>query len=97
MWEGIEADKDTPYNMTWVAEGMTNNSLILITDSSYNRKKAIDLCGEGWIIFCTKTCFRLTDTFWEKSILASTFRAEMLDLCTLHLLARGVVEYYKVK
>ncbi len=28
MWERTEAGKDLPYNMSWVAEGMTNNSLV---------------------------------------------------------------------
>ncbi len=54
----IEAGQDTPDDMTWVAEGMTKNSLIWVTSGLYNRKKAIDLCGVGWIIFCTKTGFR---------------------------------------
>ncbi len=63
MWEGIEAGKDSPYKMSWVAEGMTNNSLVWVTDGSYNREKAINLCGVGWIIFCTKTGFCLTGTF----------------------------------
>jgi hypothetical protein len=76
-----------PYVMSWVAEGMTNNSLVWVTDSSYDRKKAINLCGVGWIIFCTKTGFRLTGTSWEKSNSASSYRAELLGLCTLHLLA----------
>ncbi len=47
--------------------------------------------------FFTKTGFRLTGTFWEKSNLTSSYRAELLGLCTLHLLAWVVVEYYKVK
>ena len=34
MWEGIEAGQDMPYNMTWVMEGMTNNSLIWVTGGS---------------------------------------------------------------
>jgi hypothetical protein len=76
---------------------MANNSLVWVTDGSYDRKKAIDLCGVEWIIFCTKTGFHLTGTFWEKSTLASSYRAEMLRLCTLHLLAWAVVEYYKVE
>jgi hypothetical protein len=97
MWEEIEAGKDLPYNMSWVAEGMTNNSLVWVTDGSYNKKKAINLCRVGWIIFCTKTGFRLAGTFWEKSNLASSYRAELLGLCTLHLLAWAVAEYYKVE
>ncbi len=47
MWEGVEAGKDLLYNMSWVAEGMTNNLLVWATDCSYNRKKAIDLCRVG--------------------------------------------------
>ncbi len=97
MWEGIEASKGLPYDMSWVAEGMKNNTLLWVTDGSYDRKKAIGLSGVGWIIFCTKTGFRLTGTFWEKSNLASLFRAEMLGLCALHLLARAVAEFYQIK
>lgn len=39
---------------------------------------------------------RLTGTFWEKSTGANSYRAEMLGLCALHLLAQAVVEFYKV-
>ncbi len=73
MWKGIEASQDTRYNMTWVTEGMTSTPLIWVTDSLYNRKKVINLCKVGWIIFCTKPGFRLTGTFWKKSISASSF------------------------
>ncbi len=66
MCEGVELGKDLPQDMLWVVEGLTNGSLIWVTDGSYDRKKAIDLCGVGWIIFCTKTGYRLTGTFWEK-------------------------------
>ncbi len=83
--------------MSWVAKGMSNNSLVWVMDGSYGRKIAINLRGVGWIIFCTKTGLCLTGTFWEKSNSASLYRAEMLGLCALHLLARAVVEYYKVK
>jgi hypothetical protein len=97
MWEGIETGQGLPYDMSWVAEGMKNHTLIWVTDGSYNRKKAIDLCGVGWIIFCTKTGFRLTGTFWEQSNSASLYRAEMPGLCALHLLAQAVAEFYKIK
>jgi hypothetical protein len=92
MWEGIEASQGLPYDITCVAEGMKNYTLKWITDGSYDRKKAIDLCRVGWIIFCTKTGSRLTGTFWEQSNSASSYRAEMLGLCVLHLLARALAE-----
>ena len=55
MWEGIEEDQATKEDVTWIAKGMKINTLIWVTDGSYDRKKAKDLSGVGWIIFCTKT------------------------------------------
>ena len=34
--------------------------------------------------------------FWEKSTGANSYRAEMLGLCALHLLAQALAEFYKV-
>ncbi len=67
MWEGIDDDQETKSNTTWLAECMTNSLLIWVTDVSYNRKKARDLSGVEWIIFCIRIGMRLMGTFWEKS------------------------------
>ena len=96
MWEGIDNDHDKKSDMSWRAKGMTHNSLIWVTDGSYNRKKARDLSGVGWIIFCTRTGLRLGGTFWEKSTGANSYPVEMLSLCAFHLLAQAVAEFYKV-
>jgi hypothetical protein len=87
MWEGINKSQLTKHNLTWMVEGMKSNTLIWATDRSYDRKRAADLCGVGWIIFCSKTGLRLTAMFWERTISASSYQAEMLGLCALHLLA----------
>jgi hypothetical protein len=63
MWEGIDNDQETKEGATWIANGMRHNSLIWVTDSSYNRKKASNLSGVGWIIFCTQTGLQLVGTF----------------------------------
>jgi hypothetical protein len=97
MREGIDEDQATKEDVTWIAEGMRNNTLIWVTDGSYDRKKAKELSGVGWIIFCTKTGLQLTDTFREKSTTASSFWAEMVGLCTLYLFAQAVAEFYKVE
>jgi hypothetical protein len=96
MWEGVEPGKDLPRDILQVADGLTNGSLIWVTDGSYDRKKVIDLCGVGWIISCTKTGYRITGTFWEKSNSASSYRAELLGLCAMHFLAWVVAEYHHI-
>jgi hypothetical protein len=95
MWEVIEV-KGTPADISWILDGLKNGSLIWVTDRSYDRKKAKDLCGVGWMIFCTNSGFHLTSTFWERSCSASLYRAELLGFCVLHLLAQALAEFYKV-
>jgi hypothetical protein len=97
MWEGIDDDQTTEGDVTWIAEGMRNNLLIWVSNGSYDRKKVKELSSIGWIIFCTQTGLRLTGTFWEKSNLASSYWAEMLGLCALHLFAQAVAKFYKVE
>jgi hypothetical protein len=96
MWEVIEPGKDNPKDVSWIAEGLRDRSLMWTTDESYDRKRAVHLCRVGWIIFCTNTGFRLTSTFWECSSSASSYRAELLGLCALHLFAQALAEFYKV-
>jgi hypothetical protein len=71
MWGGIDDDQETKEDATWIANGMRHNLLIWVTDSSYDRKKASNLSGVSWIIFCTWTGLRLVGTFWEKSTWAN--------------------------
>jgi hypothetical protein len=96
MWEGIEDGQATKRDLSWLVEGMRSNSLLWVTDGSYDRKRAPTLSGVGWIIFCQHTGKRLVGSFWEKSSSASSYRAELLGLCSLHLLAQALSEFYKV-
>jgi hypothetical protein len=94
MWEDIDFTQDTTQDLRWVAEGMQNNTLVWTTNRSYNSKRVTDLSGMGWIIFCSRTGLFMTGAFWEKPPSASLFRAEMLGLCTLHLLVQAVAEFF---
>jgi hypothetical protein len=47
MWEGINVGMHSNDNLTWIAEGMTNGTLIWTTDGSHDRKKAANLSGVG--------------------------------------------------
>ncbi len=96
MWEDIDFTQTTTQDLQWIAEGMKNNTLVWTTDGSYVRKKAADLSVVGWIIFCKDSGLQMTGTFWEKSPLASLFRAEMLVLACLHLLARAVAQFFAI-
>ena len=96
MWEDIDFTQETTQDLKWVAEGMKNNTLVWTTDGSYNRKQVADLSAVGWIIFCKRTGLQMTGTFWEKSLSGSSFRAEMLGLCCLHLLAKVVAEFFGI-
>ena len=97
MWEKIEPGKETPTDISWIANSLRNGTLIWATDGSYDRKKAPDLSGVGWIIFCTNTSFRVTGNFWERSTAASSYRAELLGLCALHILAQAIADFHDIK
>jgi len=96
MWEGIEDGQATKSDLSWLIQGMRSNSLLWVTDGSYDRKHAPTLSGVGWIIFCQHSGKRLVGSFWEKSLSASSYRAELLGLCSLHLLAQALSKFYKV-
>ncbi len=71
------------------------NSLIWVTVGSYDRKRASVISGVGWIIFCQTTGKSLVGLFWEKSPSANLYRVELLGLCSLHLFALALSEFYK--
>ena len=73
MWESIDDSQQSKHNLSWLVEGMESNTLTWVTDGSYDRKRAADLCGVGWIIFCSKTGQRLTGTFWEGEVTIGEF------------------------
>jgi hypothetical protein len=38
MWDDIDTAQETAKDLEWIANGMTNNSLVWTTDGSYDRK-----------------------------------------------------------
>ncbi len=55
MSRNIDTGDKPKDDMQWVADGMTAGTLIWMTNGSYDRKRAADLLGVGWIIFCKAT------------------------------------------
>jgi hypothetical protein len=64
MWEGVEDSRATKHGLLWLIHGMETNSLIWVTDGSYDRKRTSVISGVGWIIFCQTTGKRLVGSFW---------------------------------
>jgi hypothetical protein len=50
MWKHV---KDEESNMSWAHDTMINDMIIAVTDGSYDREKAKDVSGSGWILLCT--------------------------------------------
>jgi len=96
MWEGIDDGQDTKSDLSWLVQGLRCNSLLWVTDGSYDRKRAPTISGVGWIIFCQHTGKRLVGSFWERNPSASSYRAELLGLCSLHLFVQAISEFYQI-
>ncbi len=96
MWEGIEDGQATKHNLSWLIQGMESNTLLWVTDGSYDRKHAPVFSRVGWIIFCQTTGKRLVGSFWEKVSSASSYLAKLLGLCLLHIFALALSEFYKL-
>ena len=82
MWEDVEPGNNSPSDMSWIMDGLTLGWLIRQEEGEW-----------GWIIFCKSTRFCITGSFWERSISATSYRAELIGLCALHFLARVVAEF----
>ena len=93
MWEGLQGDKE---DLRWLIIGMESGSLIWVTDGSYDRKRAPLISGAGWLIHCTAAKKTLKGSFFEYSKNASSYRAELLGLCALHLFARALEAFFEV-
>jgi hypothetical protein len=50
MWEHV---KDEESDMSWACNTMINGMVVAVTDGSYDRERAKDMSGLGWILLCT--------------------------------------------
>ena len=90
MWEGATIDEDP----LWVAQAMTAGTLICVTDGSYDRRKAYDLSGAGWTLYCTATKKQMSGSLVERSEYASSYRGELLGMLAIHIFLHAVEKYF---
>ena len=69
MWEDLRMTESPE----WVAECLRNKTLICVTDSSYAKKKASNVCSAGWIMACKRTGRMISGTLVEKSQSADSY------------------------
>ena len=86
LWDNFVADGDG--TCTWIYEGLLSNSLVFMSDCSYNKKLAIDCCSCAAMIRCSLTGRCASVTWVEKSDrnLADNYRAELLGAIVLQLI-----------
>ena len=94
MWEHIE---HKGRNITWVVEAIRRDSAVMVTDGSFDRKRAPHVSGAGWEITCHKAKTFLKGSFFEISNSASAYRGELLGLVALHTLIYAIGQYYKLE
>ena len=92
MWEGLTM----PADPTWLKEAVTNNTLVCVTDGSYSMEKAPDICGAGWVIYCTAARRHISARLVERSDSASAYRGELLGMLAIHVILYAIEEYYGV-
>ena len=88
MWERLEYEED----LGWLSEALTAGSLVCVTDGSYDRARARDISGAGWIIYCVRSRKSVRGAFAERSNSASSYRGELLGMLAIHLFLLAVEE-----
>jgi hypothetical protein len=84
MWEQMSGDTA---DMSWLATALTNGTVIMAADGSYNRNKSTLISGAGWIIRCLASGKSIQGSAYEKASCASSYRGEMLGLLALYATA----------
>lgn len=94
IWDYIEGKHE---NMSWIATALYDGSAIMVTDGSYNRVRAPNISGAGWVLVSTKSLKMVYGSFYELSKCASSYRGELLGLTAIHHLVAFVLEFYVVR
>jgi hypothetical protein len=86
LWKHLTFDGDG----SWIYEGLLSNSLVMMSDGSYNDKIGRDLCSCAAVIYCRNTRNKARVTWVEKSDVytADNYRAELLGGIALQLLVK---------
>ena len=90
MWRDLRGNTDPE----WIRQALEKGTLICATDGSYDRKKAVNLSGAGWVIRCSDSKQMLSGALVERSQAAGSYRGELLGMLAIRLLLLAVEEYH---
>ena len=79
MWEDLRLTED----LEWIVESLQNKSLVCVTDGSYDKQRAPDVCSAGWIMKCRRTGRQISGSLVEVSPSAGSYRGEMLGMLAI--------------
>ena len=90
MWDGLILSEDP----SWVAECIKNRTPVCVTDGSYNKQVAPDVCSTGWVMACTQTKRQISGTLIERSKYTGSYREELLVMLAIRLFLLAAEEYH---
>ncbi len=90
LWKTFVVDGDG----SWIYRGLLRNTLVLMSDGSYDERRAPDVCSCAAMIKCGETGLTASVTWSERSdrFSADNYRAELLGAIALQLLVRTACE-----
>ena len=91
FWE----DLCTPDGIEWMPEAMSRRTLTSVTDDSYIRHLAPNVCGAGWIIQDKLTGKKVKGLLAEWSSSAGSHRGEILGMLAVRVFLLAVEKYFQ--
>ena len=70
---------------------------MLVTDGSFDRKRAPLVSGAGWVITCRTAQKFLRGSFHETSVSASAYRGKLLGMVALHTFALALSQFHSLE
>jgi hypothetical protein len=74
----------------WVAQSISKNSLVAVTDESYIKEHYPNLCSAAFMLKCTQGRGHAIGAFPDASAVANAYQGELLGLMAGHLLLLAV-------
>ena len=94
MWSNLHLNGDD--SIDWIVEAYKLGTLKWVTDGSHDPKRAPNISGAGWIVFDTQTSRKWKCSFVEYSPHASSYRAELLGLYSIHVFIGVLTAHHSI-